>query len=267
MTELNSRTRLLLDRAREAATPCAADRLRVRAALRARLAPGPQAGAAGPAVAKLALVAAVAGAALVGALRLDTPRDVAPSARVGPASASPAPASLAPTLPPPPPTVSELRVEARPVPSPADRVVPAPAARQRAARAAPAPVEPARRLRAAPHVPAPPPPAPPEADPLPATPPAPASLPRPPSIAEELRVVSSAQSTLRSNPVASLRLTDEWAVRFPRGALREEALAVRILALCALGRSAEARDLTAQLLAGYPLTTYAPRVRQACARR
>jgi hypothetical protein len=257
MSELSPKARLLLDRAREAAVPLPADRTRVRALLRARLAPLPHPLATGPALAKGALVIVVAAAAVLASLRFGA----APSTRTVPAAVSP------------PPT--------RSVPPAVDRAVPA------------APVEPARSVsppaptrdvastgrlgrtrrqrESGSPVATPPPPAPaeagaaPEAEPTAAEPPPPA--PRPVSLTEELRVISSAQATLRRDPADSLRLTDEWAARFPRGALHEEALAVRILSLCALGRTAEAGPLTAQLLTGYPHTTYAPRVREACTSR
>jgi hypothetical protein len=252
MTELSPHARLLLDRAREAAMPAGADRVRVRAQLRARLTPGSPPSSAAPALAKAALVAVVAGAAVLAALlgsrSEPDPRRLA-SARV--------PASAAPT-------------EERASPVPAAPPARSPAAASSAASTVPGPVRPARPRRAAPSgvvrprstaptesvAAAPPPPAPPA--------PAPATAA---SIAEELRVVSGAQSALRRDPVASLRLTDEWAARFPGGALHEEALAVRILSLCALGRAAEARALATGLFARFPGTTYAPRIHAACGPR
>lgn len=58
---------------------------------------------------------------------------------------------------------------------------------------------------------------------------------------------------------------DEHAARFPRGALRDEREAARVLALCADGRTAEARAAASAFVAASPRSPLASQVRAACA--
>jgi hypothetical protein len=122
-----------------------------------------------------------------------------------------------------------------------------------------------------------------EAAPAPAPPPAPtdalAARPRlrsaapplaPPAPAvttlrEETSLLHSAQAALRTDPARALELLDEHARRFPSGVLREERSAARVLALCALGRAAEARAEAARFVATWPRSLHADRVRASCA--
>ena len=67
------------------------------------------------------------------------------------------------------------------------------------------------------------------------------------------------------NPSKALQLLDDHARRFPRGTLREERIAARVHALCALGRRSEASEEAETFLAETPQSPYASRVRDSCA--
>lgn len=121
-----------------------------------------------------------------------------------------------------------------------------------------------------------PPPAP-VAPPLPApVAPLPAVLPdaptprRPAVTAEdpmlaELRAVQSAQRALaRHDGSAALRTLAALDRAQPRGNLREERDALRVLALCAAGRADDARAAAAVFLSRHPGSPQAARVQGAC---
>jgi hypothetical protein len=92
----------------------------------------------------------------------------------------------------------------------------------------------------------------------------PSAAPR--SIADETRVLEAAQRELASGRAASaLALLDEHAERFPSGALGEERTAARVLSLCALGRTEEARRSAAAFLERSPRSPLIPRLRGSCA--
>ncbi|MGC4122313.1 MAG: hypothetical protein QM765_48575 [Myxococcales bacterium] len=77
--------------------------------------------------------------------------------------------------------------------------------------------------------------------------------------------MSQAQMRLRAKDAAgALELLDEHVRSFPRGALREEQVAARVQALCALGRVPEARSETVRFLADHPHSPYATKLRAAC---
>jgi hypothetical protein len=89
---------------------------------------------------------------------------------------------------------------------------------------------------------------------------------RPPGVAEELRLLSEARVALRDgDPARALRLVAQHEKTFARGALGEEALTTRILALCALGRREQGRAGIAALERMAPNSPGLPRVRAACA--
>jgi hypothetical protein len=67
-------------------------------------------------------------------------------------------------------------------------------------------------------------------------------------------------------PRDALALLDEYAVKFPAGRLREEALVLRIEALHASGDQTGTVRLAQQLLRDSPNTPYAPRVRSVLAK-
>jgi hypothetical protein len=88
----------------------------------------------------------------------------------------------------------------------------------------------------------------------------------PPSLVDETRVLEAAQRELASGRARSaLSLLDEHAKRFPSGALGEERTAARVLSLCALGRTEEARRTATAFLEGSPRSPLIPRLRGSCA--
>jgi hypothetical protein len=79
-------------------------------------------------------------------------------------------------------------------------------------------------------------------------------------------LLAEARAALRDgDPQRALRLTEQHAQRFGEGALAEEALAARILALCALGRREQGRAGVAALERMAPNSPQLGRVRTACA--
>jgi hypothetical protein len=88
----------------------------------------------------------------------------------------------------------------------------------------------------------------------------------PPSLSEETRLLEAAQRELASGrPASALELLDEHAARHPGGALTEERTAARVLSLCALGRTDEARRSARAFLAASPRSPLIPRLRGSCA--
>jgi hypothetical protein len=117
--------------------------------------------------------------------------------------------------------------------------------------------------------------------PLPSTPepsPAKADTPRAPSsksaaapgvdtLADEVRIMSAARASLRQNAYApTLANLDEYTARYPKGLFREEELAMRVLALCGLGRASEARRALESLERMAPKSRQLERARASCAR-
>lgn len=98
-----------------------------------------------------------------------------------------------------------------------------------------------------------------------ATAPVPSLDPAPPSIEEETALLLGAHGALREGDGGrALLLLDEHARRFPSGALAEERDASRVLALCALGRTGEAKTAGKAFLASHPRSPAAARVRSSC---
>jgi hypothetical protein len=86
------------------------------------------------------------------------------------------------------------------------------------------------------------------------------------SLAEETRLLEAAQRELaRNQGGAALALLDEHAAKFPRGALSEERAAARILALCHLGRTGEARRAAEAFVSAAPQSPLVPRLESSCA--
>lgn len=82
---------------------------------------------------------------------------------------------------------------------------------------------------------------------------------------EEIALVRDARAALRAGEAAqSLAVLDEHDRRFPGGALTEDVAAERIYALCALGRTGEARALATRFLADHPVSPHAASVRASC---
>jgi hypothetical protein len=110
-----------------------------------------------------------------------------------------------------------------------------------------------------------------EAPDLPAAPrassPSPVEPPRraPDTLGGEVSVLRDARVALeRGDARKALNLLDRHAALHPRGALVEEQLAARALSLCALGRAAEARSVSARLERLAPRSPHLPRIRASC---
>ena len=106
-----------------------------------------------------------------------------------------------------------------------------------------------------------------------ATPPLPATraAPRPrPNSADTLEAETNdlreAQEALRDHDAArALQLLDAQIARYGRGALEHERAAARIIALCDLRRTSEAKKALARFRQAYPRSPLLPRVQAACA--
>ena len=87
----------------------------------------------------------------------------------------------------------------------------------------------------------------------------------PSSLDAEIALVRDARAALRGGDAArALALLDEHTRRFSRGALAEDCDAERIYALCALGRSSEARSLASRFLTSHPASPHGASVRASC---
>jgi hypothetical protein len=73
------------------------------------------------------------------------------------------------------------------------------------------------------------------------------------------------QALARGDATAALQALDTHAARFPKAVLRQEALSARALALCAAGRTAEARRAAAQLERIAPRSPHLIRLADSCA--
>ncbi|HEY2408626.1 MAG TPA: hypothetical protein VGI10_21620 [Polyangiaceae bacterium] len=86
------------------------------------------------------------------------------------------------------------------------------------------------------------------------------------ALTEEARALANVQRALREgNGNQALALLDAQDVKFHAGELGPERAAARIVALCAVGRVAEARSAGARFLAASPHSPLAARVRATCA--
>lgn len=85
------------------------------------------------------------------------------------------------------------------------------------------------------------------------------------SLAEEVHMLRQARSALdRGEAAQALRLLDAHAARFQHGTLREERLATRVQALCALGLVDSARTAAQELERVAPRSPHLARVRASC---
>ncbi len=85
------------------------------------------------------------------------------------------------------------------------------------------------------------------------------------NLAQEVAILSRAGAELHAGrPKAALLALDEHQRRFPGGALTQERTAARVQALCALGRTKEARTEFARLARMSPGSPYEARARKAC---
>ncbi len=107
----------------------------------------------------------------------------------------------------------------------------------------------------------------PSARPKPLPAPLPTSLPTSRStLGAEARLLEEAFNAQRvGDPAQALARLDEHASRYPQGLLRAESSAQRVLVLCSLGRTDDARAEADRFVAEYPGTPLALRVRSSCA--
>jgi hypothetical protein len=86
------------------------------------------------------------------------------------------------------------------------------------------------------------------------------------TLAAEMALLRASQSAvLGGDPARALARLDDLAARYPDGQLREERMAARVLALCAAGRTEEARAEAERLFRAAPRSLHAERVRSSCA--
>ena len=94
----------------------------------------------------------------------------------------------------------------------------------------------------------------------------PAAAPDP--LLAELGLLRQAQQALRDGaPRRALELAERHASLYPRSQLALERGALRVFALCALGRKAEARGLATELLAAAPRSPLRTSLEESCATR
>ena len=231
MTDLSPDLRRLVDGARAADQPTAADRERVRAAIAAGLAAG--AGRTAASTGKLGLLGRVGLVTLIGALLAGGTWWFA--------SSTGAPGKL-------PVTISEPVADPEPAPDPEPVADPEP---EPVADPDPDPDPDPGAKASITDVPRP-------ARPKPRD---------PAQLAEEARLLREAETARRAGDIAlATRRLDEHRRRFPRGALAIERDAARVLVLCDAGRTAEAARLAARFLRRHPRSPLADRVRSACER-
>jgi hypothetical protein len=145
-----------------------------------------------------------------------------------------------------------LYLTQRPEEAPAPAPVVAPAVKPAVAPAVEAPAEPESAL-----------PAPPQTDPAQKKAPAPSRSAD--SLSQEVAILSRASSELHAGrPAAALKALDEHQRSFPSGVLTQERTAARIQALCALGRTKEARSALERLARTAPNSPHEARARKAC---
>ncbi|MDO9020934.1 MAG: hypothetical protein Q8S73_00400 [Deltaproteobacteria bacterium] len=83
---------------------------------------------------------------------------------------------------------------------------------------------------------------------------------------EEVALLREAQRALQSGgTVRALDLIERHASRYPDGAMREERLALRVVALCDAGRRSEARAAADRFVREAPRSVFVARVRSSCA--
>ncbi|MCC7386954.1 MAG: hypothetical protein IT384_34270 [Deltaproteobacteria bacterium] len=277
MSGLSKEARALIDAASQGDRPRPEDRARLRAMIAAQVAGPPAtdpsaastsgaggaggaastsgaggtavgAASSGAAVVKIAVVAI----ALAGGAALLLPGRAPESSAVDPArvevaspAVAPASASLSPAAEPASPLLAPAVAPASASPAPAVATVPA---------SSPTDLQPAPERPDLTH---------PRARPARAARPA---RPERHDLEREAELIGAARVALREgDPARALDLADAHAGRFPQGALRNERLAARALALCALHRRLEARAARAELAAHSPGSALLDRVDRACA--
>jgi hypothetical protein len=265
MNELGPRARALLDVARDGDGPTDAARARVRASITRRLAIGVAAGTAAATVAKTAgagavtttaaiaapiglgmkvlVTLAIATAVGMGAVTyVDSQPHTAPAAKVAPlsrlaANAASPPKHLVPEAPhaaQAEPPSAPAAPESSAVSPPMVAAAPSHTAVAAASASAPAPVDSSAAVA-------------------------------PLTVKDEIALIGRAHAALTAgDPSGAIALLDEHAREFPKGALGEEREATRVLALCALGRTAAAHSAADRFFAAFPGGPQAGRVRASC---
>ncbi len=255
MSDLSPQARSLLSRVSSADGPTSADRKRVLALVGASVAGGAAAAtgtATGAAVAtggaaKL-VVAFVVSIGIGGGLTTAGVLAVRSSnARPQPQVRTVAPSRAAPPV--------QFALPAEPEPVAPAGVTPAVAPELPAARARPPTPPPQARLVEA---------APERTPEVPSQRPAQARADDPCELSVELGVIEKAQRALAADPSEALAALDGFDQRCPAGALAQERLATRALALCAAGRLDEGRVVARQLAERFPASPSLARVTQSC---
>lgn len=254
MSELTPQSRAFLEAHKSAGQPTAADADRVRAALEKRLALSKAAPAArsltGLKVGVLVTVG-LAGALLVRGARTE-------------------PAAPPPALEPAPPAVVAITVPPEPKAAPVVAPVPTTVTpRATPKKHLPAPQTPAPVVAAesAPEPPIEPPAEP--LDPSPSKEVQPVPVPLAPVAPDEFALVSEAEDLLRQGqPQAALEVLARWAVHFGKsGQFEQEALAGKIVALCASGDLEAGREEARRFFMRFPQALHRNRIERACAAR
>ena len=81
----------------------------------------------------------------------------------------------------------------------------------------------------------------------------------------ELTLLRDAKKALNDGDSSrALSILDEHQRKFPDGILAEERASTRVLALCAAGKTSDARAAAQDFLAKYPRSPSAPRIRASC---
>jgi hypothetical protein len=95
--------------------------------------------------------------------------------------------------------------------------------------------------------------------------PEPTATPNDDALLREISLIRSASRAIRQNkPEKALRLLKTYDDEFPEGVMREERDGLRVLALCRLGRRAEAEQAKQQFLRQSPSSPMASRIRDNC---
>jgi hypothetical protein len=85
-------------------------------------------------------------------------------------------------------------------------------------------------------------------------------------LGDELALLRGARAAIRAHDGgAALALLDQHEARFPNGMLREEREATHVLALCEIGRAADAHEAAQRFFETYPHSPHGARVRASCA--
>lgn len=262
---LGDDARRILDSAREAYAPRPSERARIKRALALQIAAGASAAASAAAgsslsalvASKAVVVGLVASAALGTTVAVDTWRaHVKVEASKSNVAAPPPKARVAshPRVAPAPSTAASATLALAPAASASATLVLPPSA---SATLAVPPLTSgtlARRPSAG-------------AQPTRAAP-APVNAMPPHSVEAEAQLLGDAQRALANGDASrALRVIEEHARAFPHGALGEERQAARVMALCALGRTAEAQREAHAFLTRTPNSPLAMRVQAACAQK